>query len=83
MTFNFPFLLVYKLNSQQVLAQFSQSVQSLSRIRLCDPMDCSTPGFPVHHQLPELTQTHGLSQLVKNFTAPILIIKCSFYIKDS
>ena len=25
-------------------------------------MDCSTPGFPVHHQLPELTQTHVLSQ---------------------
>ena len=25
---------------------------------LCDPMDCSTPGLPVHHQLPELTQTH-------------------------
>ena len=25
---------------------------------LCDPMDCSTSGFPVHHQLPELTQTH-------------------------
>ena len=25
---------------------------------LCDPMNCSTPGFPVHHQLPELTQTH-------------------------
>ena len=24
----------------------------------CDPMDCSTPGFPVHHQLPELAQTH-------------------------
>ena len=24
----------------------------------CDPMCCSTPGFPVHHQLPELTQTH-------------------------
>ena len=26
---------------------------------LCDPMDCSMPGFPVHHQLPELAQTHG------------------------
>ena len=26
---------------------------------LCDPMDCSTPGFPVHHQLPELAQTHA------------------------
>ena len=25
----------------------------------CNPMDCSTPGFPVHHQLPELIQTHG------------------------
>ena len=31
--------------------QFS-SVQSLSRVRLCDPMNCSTPGLPVHHQLP-------------------------------
>ena len=33
------------------------SVQSLSCVQLCDPMDCSTPGLPVHHQLPELTQT--------------------------
>ena len=34
------------------------SVQSLSRVRLFDPMDCSTPGLPVHHQLPEFTHTH-------------------------
>ena len=34
------------------------SVQSLSRVWLWDPMDCSTPGFPVHHRLPELAQTH-------------------------
>ena len=34
------------------------SVQSLSRVRLCDPMNRSTPGLPVHHQLPESTQTH-------------------------
>ena len=27
-------------------------------LTLCDPMDCRTPGLPVHHQLPELTQTH-------------------------
>ena len=27
---------------------------------LCDPMDCSTTGFPVHHQLPEIAQTHVL-----------------------
>ena len=37
--------------------QFS-SVQSLSRVRLCDPMNCSMPGLPVHHQLPAFTQTH-------------------------
>ena len=28
------------------------------RPTLCNPMDCSTPGLSVHHQLPELTQTH-------------------------
>ena len=33
--------------------QFIQSCAAL-----CDPMDCSTPGFPVHHQLPKLAQTH-------------------------
>ena len=35
--------------------QFSSVAQSCST--LCDPMDCSTPGFPVHYQLPEPTQT--------------------------
>ena len=39
------------------LYQFS-SVQSLSRVRLCDPMNRSTPGLPVHHQLSEFTQIH-------------------------
>ena len=37
--------------------QFS-SVQSLSHVRLCDSMNCSTPGLPVHHQIPDFTQTH-------------------------
>ena len=32
------------------------SVQSC--LTLCNPIDCSMPGLPVHHQLPELTQTH-------------------------
>ena len=36
--------------------QFNSVTQSCPT--LCDPMDCSTPGFPVHHQLPELAQTH-------------------------
>ena len=35
------------------------SVQSLSHVQLfSNPMDCSTPGFPVNHQLPELAQIH-------------------------
>ena len=36
--------------------QFSSVTQSC--LTLYDPMDCSMPGFPVHHQLPEFTQTH-------------------------
>ena len=38
------------------MVQFSSVAQSCPT--LCNPMDCSTPGFPVHHQLPELAQTH-------------------------
>ena len=33
-------------------------VQSLSRVKLCNPIDCSTPGFPVLHHLQELAQTY-------------------------
>ena len=38
----------------------SQSVSSVTQscLTLCNPMDCSTPGLPVHHQLPEFTQTY-------------------------
>ena len=36
--------------------QFSSVAQSC--LTLCDPMNCSTPGLSVHHQLPEFTQSH-------------------------
>ena len=36
--------------------QFSSVTQSC--LTLCNPMNCSTPGLPVHHKLPEFTQTH-------------------------
>ena len=39
--------------SSSVLSSVAQSCPTL-----WEPMDCSTPGFPVHHQLPELAQTH-------------------------
>ena len=53
-----------KLNTQKtkIMASSSHSVQFSSVTQscpiLCDPMNCSTPGLPVHHQLPEFTQTH-------------------------
>ena len=50
----------YKLNKKddniQLSVQFSSITQSCST--LCYPMDCSMRGLPVHHQLPEFTQTH-------------------------
>ena len=62
----YPFLILYwhrimgnnfDLKSSLFLTCSLLSVQ-FSSVALCDPMDCSTPGFPVHHQLPEFTQIH-------------------------
>ena len=39
-----------------MLSQIRSVAQSC--LTLCNPMNCSTPGLPVHHQLPDLTQTH-------------------------
>ena len=47
-------------NIPSILGFTQFSSQSLSRVRLCvTPMDYSTPGLPVHHQLPEFTQTRA------------------------
>ena len=47
--------------------QFSSVVQSY--LTLCDPIDCSTPGLPVHHQLLEFTQTqvHWVGDTIQPF----------------
>ena len=55
------FHFLYQLNYQgipisPISAQFSSVAQLCPT--LCDPMGCSTPGLPVHHQPPEFTQTH-------------------------
>ena len=44
-----PYLIIHSV-------QFSSVTQLCPT--LCNPMDCSMPGLPVHHQLPELAQTH-------------------------
>ena len=48
---------ILTLDSKGASVQFSL-VQLLTRVSLWDPVNCSMPGFPVHHQLPELPQTH-------------------------
>ena len=45
-----------EVNIQNVCFQFTSVAQSCPT--LCDPTDCSMPGLPVHHQLPELAKTH-------------------------
>ena len=47
---------VLSVQSFIITSQFSSVAQSCPT--LCDPMNCSTPGLPVHHQLPEFTQIH-------------------------
>ena len=42
-----------KTGNKTAISSVAQSCSTL-----CDPMNCSTPGLPVHHQLPEFTQTH-------------------------
>ena len=55
------------------VSQFSSVSQSWPT--LCDPMDCSTPGFPVHHQLLEPTQTQASKGDIKvNFDLCIVNI---------
>ena len=43
-------------NNFQTWDRTFSSIQSC--LTLCDRMDCSMPGLPIHHQLPEFTQTH-------------------------
>ena len=51
---------LYKRKNSTHSRSLSQSISSVTQLCLTpfNPMDCSTPGFPVHHHLPELAQTH-------------------------
>ena len=58
------------------------SVQSLSRVRLCNPMNCSTPGLPVQHQLPESTQTMSIVSVMPSshliLSRPLFLLSSIF-----
>ena len=60
--------------------QFSSVAQLC--LTLCNPRDCSTPGFPVHHQLPELTQTHSIESVMPSnhliLCRPLLLLPSVF-----
>ena len=49
---------VVKKEMSKVNVDIFSSLQSISRVQLCNTLNCSTPGLPVHHQLLEFTQTH-------------------------
>ena len=53
----FPYLATKYYFFFKCPVQFSSVAQSCPN--LCNPMDCSTPGLPIHHKLPEFTQTHA------------------------
>ena len=62
-----PFLCSYLAPvCSNIQTQFSSDAQSCPT--LCDPMNCSMLGFPVHHKLPELTQTH----VIKSWCHPTI-----------
>ena len=50
------FSMIYFILGHKSSLQLTSVAQSCPT--LCDPMNCSTPGLPVHHQHPEFTQTH-------------------------
>ena len=66
--FDLLFGLVWDLSHSVQFSSVAQSCQIL-----CDPMNRSTPGLPVHHQLPEFTQTHvhrGCHQAISSSVFP-------------
>ena len=58
----------------RTISYFHFSSVAQSRPTLCDSMDCSVPAFPVHHQLPELAQTHvhGVGAAIQTSLYPII-----------
>ena len=72
-----------RINSTSNLeSKVFSSVQSLGLVRLCDPMDCSTPGFPLHHQLPELARLMSIVSVVPSnhliLCCPLLLLPSIF-----
>jgi len=58
--------LLYNRDWYNIVNQVSDQIRSVAQScpTLCDPMNCNTPGLPVHHQLPEFTQTLSIESVI-------------------
>ena len=67
-------------HSQRLSVQFSSVTQSC--LTLCNPMNCSTPGLPIHHQLPEFTQLMSIESVMPSnhliLCCPLLLLPSIF-----
>ena len=74
---SFALMLWWLINFHQF-----NSVQPLSHVWFCDPMDCSMPGLPVHHQLPKLAKTLCIESVMPSnhftFCHPLLLLPSIF-----
>ena len=70
------------LHGRRILYQLLSSVQSLSHVQLCHPMTRNKPGFPVHHQLLELTKVISIELVMPSnhliLCRPLLVLPSIF-----
>ena len=74
-TFIFSFVFLLHGGRSSICLTFAVVVQLPSQVRLCNPMGCSTPGFPVTHLLPEFAQVHvqWISDAIPNISSSVTL----------
>ena len=79
-----PFTVLISMPTAKLHDQLTTAISSVqsssvaqSSPTLCDPMNCSTPGLPVHHQLPEFTQIHIHRVIPTPKSLTLWFLRCS------
>ena len=75
------FVITHSVHSRTITSSVQFSSVAQSCLTLCDPMDCSTPGFPVHHQQLELAHVHWVSDAIQP-SHPLLSPSSAFNISQ-